>query len=362
MSMKGKYQYPELQDRGWLIQKYKVENRSIQEIAKLLGCGSSTVARGLKRARIDKKRDVRLDDEIWLNQKYWDEQLNTIEIAKIIGCSDRTVRNAIEKAKISLRGRSERCKLSRPTKYPELNDYDWLCQKYSVERASSYQIAEIIGCTRPMVSSSLRGHGIEIRPPGESVKGNIYAPQVTVLKDKDWVNQKYWMEGFSITKIAVMIGCSQKAVSHALKFFNIPLRTPSEEVRLRFKDENYAKALFKAIAKKPTHPEKIWQEIAIEKHSLLFEYTGNGGVVIGNKCPDFVHLTKKIVVEVFGYAFHSPLFTFRKTMPYHQTYKGTMEHYKKHGYKCVIFWDRDLERKDAEQFVLSVLRKEGVME
>ena len=133
----------------------------------------------------------------------------------------------------------------------------------------------------------------------------------------------------------------------------------SETTKKQYQDPEFAMQMHQATAKRPTKLEKIWRGIAIEKHSLPFKYTGDGKVAIGGKCPDFIHLTKKIVVEIFGKAFHSPLFAFVK-LDYSRTYKGTIEHYKKHGYKCIIFWDADLLRESAEQFVLSVLKKEGI--
>ena len=267
-------------------------------------------------------------------------------------------------------------------KYPQLDDAEWLYQKYRVEELSIRQISAIVGCVYSTVFCALKGFDICIRTKSEAhERGSEYWQ----LNDRDWLYQKYVIDELSTCKIADIVGCSYSAVRDALRRLNIHVRTYSEVTKGEknpnygnhytketkrnmsnarkklYQNHDFAKRMFKATAKRPTKPEKIFQVI-VDNNTLSFKYTGDGKVVIGNKCPDFMHLTKKIVVEVFGHAFHSPLFTFKKKMPYHQTYEGTIKHYKKHGYKCVIFWDRDLvERKDAEAFVLSALEGMGII-
>lgn len=131
----------------------------------------------------------------------------------------------------------------------------------------------------------------------------------------------------------------------------------SEETKQKNRE---ARKLIK-FPKHHTKPERIWQEIVIDKHSLPFRYTGDGSFWIGGKPainPDFIHLTKKIVVEIFSY-WHDPLQ--RRKIPYSQTYEGRKKILKKYGWKLIVFWDTDLLREDAEAFVLSVLRKNKII-
>lgn len=44
---------------------------------------------------------------------------------------------------------------------------------------------------------------------------------------------------------------------------------------------------------------------------------------------------------------------------YHQTYNGTIQHYKKYGLKCIILWSRDVLREDNENFIIQKLKSEG---
>lgn len=115
------------------------------------------------------------------------------------------------------------------------------------------------------------------------------------------------------------------------------------------------------IPKHHTKPERIFKSVS-KKNNLPFKYTGDGSFWIGDKPainPDFIHLTKKIVVEIFSY-WHDPLRRHCKVR-YSATYEGRKKILKRYGYKLIVFWQEDLEREDAEQFVLHTLREEGVI-
>lgn len=144
---------------------------------------------------------------------------------------------------------------------------------------------------------------------------------------------------------------TKKKISEAQK-------NQSEETKAKMREVRKCQK----FPKHRTKPERIWQEIAIEKHSLPFKYTGDGAFWIGENPainPDFIHLTKKIAVEIFSY-WHDPLQRNGKVR-YSHTYEGRKKILKKRGWKLIVFWQDDLEREDAEQFVLTVLEKEGVI-
>ena len=105
-----------------------------------------------------------------------------------------------------------------------------------------------------------------------------------------------------------------------------------------------------------TAPEKAFEDIC-KKYALPFTFVGNGALWLGNANPDFVHNTKKIAVEVFGNFWHGQWLGF-KDISYNRTVKGRKEQLKAEGYKCIIFWELDLMRENADKFVLRELRKE----
>jgi len=108
-----------------------------------------------------------------------------------------------------------------------------------------------------------------------------------------------------------------------------------------------------------TKPELIFEEIC-KKYTLPFKYTGDGAFWIHNINPDFVECNgKKIAVEIFSY-WHDPLRRLGNVR-YSATYEGRKKTLRKYGWKLVVLWQEDLEREDAEVFVLNKLQKGGII-
>ena len=246
----------------------------------------------------------------------------------------------------------------------ELKDGDWLYQNYWEEGLSTHGIAAIIGCSADMVSDALRRLGIPARTLFDARQNR--RPYIE-LRDREWLEEKYWEEGLSMAKIADIIGCSKNSVRNALKHFGIQIRSHSEAHKSEYLSEETKNKMREArrhlkIPKHHTKPETIWQEIAIEMHSLPFKYTGDGAFWIGENPslnPDFIHLTKKIAIEIFSYH-HNELQRHCKVR-YSQTYEGRKKILKKYGWKMIVFWQDDLEQEDAEKHILRVLKEEKVI-
>lgn len=120
----------------------------------------------------------------------------------------------------------------RESKYPQLNDRDWLYQKYWIEDLGCPQIAEIVGCEATAVLKALKRFGIPRRTNSEAHKGhtawNKGQTKYPELRDKDWLYYKYWVEELSLSQIAKIVGCSVYAVYGAFIRFNISMRNQSE--------------------------------------------------------------------------------------------------------------------------------------
>lgn len=114
---------------------------------------------------------------------------------------------------------------------------------------------------------------------------------------------------------------------------------------------------------KPTKPERIFKEIC-EKNNLPYRYVGDGKLWIGKKGgkklnPDFIECNgKKIVVEIMGNYWHSPLLNPMLREGAMLSYRE--KHFKHFGWKSIFFWETDILRKDAEIFVLGRLKKENI--
>jgi hypothetical protein len=121
------------------------------------------------------------------------------------------------------------------------------------------------------------------------------------------------------------------------------------ELTQRNNNPEFRKKLLKALMKKPTLPEQKVNIILQQNFPNNWKYVGNGEVILGGKCPDFINNGEKKIIEVFGRVFHDPQQTFKKVIPFHQTEKGTIDHYKKYGYNCLIIWDDEQEEKMLEK-------------
>ena len=108
--------------------------------------------------------------------------------------------------------------------------------------------------------------------------------------------------------------------------------------------------------------ERIFAEIC-KKHNLPFRYVGDHSLWIGKEQklnPDFIEANgKKVVIEIFGAHWHSPLLNSNLEERHVLTYRK--KHYSRYKWKSVFLWDTDLRRNDAEAFVLSILKKEGAI-
>ena len=236
-------------------------------------------------------------------------------------------------------------------KYPKLRDYEWLFQKHQIEKLDECQIATILGCSEKAISIALK----KLNIPTRKCK-HIRYPE---LQDEKWVFQKYLIEKRTTTKIAIILGCDKNTAWKALKRWDISPRRRGTEKHSELTKRKMRKARKHQIfSTHHTKPERIFEAFC-KKYNLPFKYTGDGSFWIGKNPsvnPDFVECDgKKIAIEIFSY-WHDPLKRHCKVR-YGQTYEGRKNILKKYGWKLVVFWQEDLEREDAEQFVLNTLKK-----
>lgn len=104
---------------------------------------------------------TKLTDKEWLTQKYIDECMPGQDIADELGVSVYSVWRALRKHGIKTRKRTSR--------YPILNDREWLYDQYIVQKKSMKTIAKEVGCSPGVIHSHLNAKGISTRPIRESV-------------------------------------------------------------------------------------------------------------------------------------------------------------------------------------------------
>jgi len=76
---------------------------------------------------------------------------------------------------------------------------------------------------------------------------------------------------------------------------------------------------------------------------LPFIYNGNNAdLIIARRVPDF-YSNNRQVIEIFGEAFHNPRKSFFN-IPFRRTKEGTINHYEKFGFNCLVIWDFELKQ------------------
>lgn len=105
--------------------------------------------------------------------------------------------------------------------------------------------------------------------------------------------------------------------------------------------ENQLKAIFKGSNIKPNKPEKILNKLLNHLFPNEYRYVGNGQVLIGGKCPDFININEqKKIIELFGDYWHSKKVTGLKKKEHR---KQRQEHFAKYGYKTLVVWEHELK-------------------
>lgn len=152
----------------------------------------------------------------------------------------------------------------------------------------------------------------------------------------------------------------REKISKALTGDNNPSKRPEEREKKR---QLIVKNLKNGVYdRKPTSPEFKYQQIS-ENNNLSFRYTGDGQFWIGNKKkqvnPDFIECNgRKIAVEILGDYWHSALLNKHVK---DDDLKKREKHYRRYKWKVIYIWESDIMRPEGEEFVLSLLRKEGVI-
>jgi len=117
----------------------------------------------------------------------------------------------------------------------------------------------------------------------------------------------------------------------------------------RWSNKEYIEKLRKSMKLKPNTKEKILINL-FKEHNLDYCFVGDFSFIIERKNPDFVNCNgQKKIIELFGDYWHN-----NSKTKYHQTEKGTKEHYAKYGWKTLVIWEKEL--KDIDGVLKKVTR------
>jgi hypothetical protein len=144
--------------------------------------------------------------------------------------------------------------------------------------------------------------------------------------------------------------CSNKSEDRARKISITKTgvsKTEEEKRKISKSVSNYRKEnpfteedkLHKSISQQIAQPKYAKQKIIALLDYIApgeYKYVGNGEVVIGNICPDFININgQKKVIEHFGYYWH------RGENP-----QDIIDRYSEYGFKCLVIWENELNNPE----------------
>jgi len=129
-----------------------------------------------------------------------------------------------------------------------------------------------------------------------------------------------------------------------------PAQTPEARAKISkssknlWKDEEFVRRVMKSKSVSPNKLEisagKLFKRILPEPNGYL--YVGDGKLIVNGKCPDFVHVRKRLLIEIFGSHWHEP-----EEIPIRRA------HFEEFGYRVLFLWD--YEFKDKEKVMRKVI-------
>ena len=155
------------------------------------------------------------------------------------------------------------------------------------------------------------------------------------------LEQLYLVQKLSCVEITKKLKISSTTILRWLKRYNIPRRSLSKAREL---------ACLEGRVKfcPPTRPELRFMDLC-QRHNYPFKYTGDGSFWIGYPPlnPDFIHLRKRIVIEIFGDYWH------RYDDP-----QERVNAFKNYGWDCLVFWEHELkELKSSPNNILNKIKE-----
>lgn len=102
-------------------------------------------------------------------------------------------------------------------------------------------------------------------------------------------------------------------------------------------------AIFKSFNIVPNSKELQLWKILEELFPDQFKFVGDGSLIIDFKSPDFIHISKSLIIELFGDYWHSKEKTGQTNEEHEQE---RIYYFKKFGYKILIVWEQELENEN----------------
>lgn len=209
----------QLHDAEWLRTQHLTHERSITDIATGIGCSREAVRTALRRfgIRESHRRPVEhLRDASWLHQRYEVDRMSTAQIADLLGCAKPTVRAALIRAGIQRRHPATRARTATGEIVELLRSGESvavIARRLGVAPSFVYRVAHAKAVPLPSGRSGTR------RPVAERL-----------LSDPVWLRRQYVERDRTLIDIGVECGVGPKRVRAALAGVGIPVRYSRPEI------------------------------------------------------------------------------------------------------------------------------------
>ena len=224
----------------------------------------------------------------------------------------------------------------------------FLIQEYIKNKKSMNQIAKEVGCSQGSVRKYLIKYSISRRVAGKSNEGK---PRCDLVLRNKLRNQKGKKNGnYKHGETLKKHYCKETRCNNEIHYDTWKSgqgRCKSCTGKYRWKNKEYREKYLKFFLKTsnitPNKPEKLLNKLLNKILPKTYTFVGNGKLIVGSFCPDFVNKDNNKIIEVFGCYWHKCQecgFGKRKLKPKDV---GRLKEYKKAGYKTLIIWEHELK-------------------
>jgi very-short-patch-repair endonuclease len=292
--------YDKILTKDFLIKEYVVNEKSIRELGNEFGISTYYIKKylkiynitirdsGLYRYKICKKEREKISKELLVSE-YVDKIKSFKEVGKAIGRSSTFVRLLLIHYNIPIRKRWE---LAYKRKYPK-------------------------GCEHPSYGIKRPEHSVRMMGNGNPLFGKK-RPKKTRNK-------------ISKTRI-------KRFESGELVVPQLGIKKPdwSEKMKINWQNKEFRYKMITASMKAQKKSMNLCEKLLAKHLPKNFKYVGNGKVIIGGFCPDFVDSSKKLIIEHFGDYWHNlPTWKERDCRRFKE--------YKNAGYRTLVIWEHELK-------------------
>lgn len=173
----------------------------------------------------------------WLYHQYIEKKRGSPEIAKQVGCHSTTILTWLEKFDIPIRSKSEAIKTAKRKKFTKkkYSDKKWLYDQYMNKKKSTIEIASMMDCDPQTISNWLKKFNTPRRTISEANKSNK-------MVNRESLKELYVDNKMSFREIAEKLNCKVSTVKYWIYKYNIPTRNNSESNDIYYekkKDRRY---------------------------------------------------------------------------------------------------------------------------